>query len=348
MRWPSIKWCLVQTLGVLYVLHFGNGRQHLQKPDTPARSSWDTTRSTTAQIELGRRLFSETRLSRNRRVSCATCHSPRRAFTEGRAISEGLGNYARRRNAPSLVGVTFQRSMDWDGRAGSLEEQLDGVFSAGGDMGHSIGSALKALVSEPTYRAAFVLAYGHTPTTGTLRRALAAYQRTLVFNDSRFDRFYFGGDTAALSAAELRGWALFRTRANCAGCHHVLAYMSDGTPIALFSDQGFHNLGIGFQSGWMSDKGRYAVSRQRRDWGAFKTPSLRNVGLTAPYMHDGSLASLEEVVAFYVRGGTANPMLDATIVQRTMSAEEQRDLVAFLHTLSSEQLLPTARPAKQH
>jgi cytochrome c peroxidase len=143
--------------------------------------------------------------------------------------------------------------------------------------------------------------------------ALVAFQESLIVTESRFDRFYLGGDSTALSATEVRGWRLFRSgRAGCGGCH-VPFPEPGGSGIIVFSDRRFHNLGVGYENGRMEDVGRYGVTRQPRDWGAFMTPSLRNVSMTAPYMHDGSVATLEDVVEFYEKGGVKNP----EIVTRT-------------------------------
>jgi cytochrome c peroxidase len=294
---------------------------------------------TSNKIVLGRALFFDERLSKDGTLSCASCHVPQHGFTEPHAVSHGIGVNARRRNTPTVLNSAFERSLDWDGRAASLEDQVLGVFLPSGDMGIDIGEAVAIVRRDPRYRKLFVGAFDSEPTVDGLVKALAAFQTSLVSGNSRFDRFYFGGDRTALTVAEQRGWALFnKPNMGCAGCHLPLHPDPRGRGAALFTDRSFHNLGVGYKNGRMSDVGRYAVTQNPRDWGAFKTPGLRNVALTGPYMHDGSLATLEDVIEFYVRGGIANPKLDVVIRPLELSASEKADLVSFLRSLTSEEL----------
>ncbi|MFQ5704850.1 MAG: cytochrome-c peroxidase, partial [Gemmatimonadales bacterium] len=176
------------------------------------------------------------------------------------------------------------------------------------------------------------------PDVDALLDALAAFQRSLVVAESRFDRFYLGGDSTALSESERRGWRLFRSaRSGCGGCHVPLPDPG-GSGIIVFRDVRFHNLGVGYENGRMEDVGRYGVTRQALDWGAFVTASLNNVALTAPYMHDGSLATLEDVVEFYAQGGIRNPNIDDVIVRREFTEQDRADLVAFLRALTTDWL----------
>jgi cytochrome c peroxidase len=270
-------------------------------------------------------------------MSCATCHAPSQAFAEPRAVSHGIGARARKRNTPSLLNVAiFRTSFDWDGRAGSLEDQLLGVFSPEGDMGIDARAAIARIVRDPLYVTLFVRAFGRSPDERGMRRALADFQRQLLDGPSRFERYYLHGDSTALDARERRGWELFRSgKTGCAGCHVPLPD-PDGSGYLVFSDDRFHNLGVGYAAGRFDDVGRFGVTREPSSLGAFRTPGLRNVALTAPYMHDGSLATLEEVVDFYVRGGRANPFLDAVILPRALTTRDRAALVAFLRTLTSE------------
>lgn len=297
--------------------------------------------------ELGQTLFFDRSLSLDSSISCASCHDPRHAFTEPHARSRGIGVHARRRNAPSLLNVAFLRTLDWDGRASTLEDQVLGVFTVDGDMGIDVGTAFERVEADPKYAKLFIDAFGRGADTQALVFALATFQRSLLSGTSKFDRYYFGGDTTALADHEKLGLELFIGKGRCEGCHTALATHSEGSGGALFTDMSFHNLGVGYAHGRMNDVGRFAVTRRRSDWGAFRTPSLRNVAMTAPYMHDGSLRTLREVVAFYNRGGNANPNLDRTVGQLGLDLTEQQALVAFLEALTSEALLDTAAVARR-
>ena len=299
------------------------------------------------QSELGRALFFDRTLSKDSSMSCATCHVPEYGFAEPQRVSHGIGPRARRRNTPTLLNVGLQERFDWDGRAASLEEQLLGVFSSLGDMGIDVGAVVARVEDDADYKSWFESAFGRGPDIEALLSALAGYQRTLVVGDSRFDRFYFGGDSTALTASEHRGWKVFIAR-GCTGCHGGFTGDRRGKGITLFTDHRFHNLGVGYQNGRMADVGRYGVTRRPEDWGSFKTPSLRNVELTSPYMHDGSIDTLEGVIEFYAKGGISNPNLDVTIRQRSLTSAERADLVAFLKALTTVELGPVLSSQRRH
>ena len=294
------------------------------------------------EVVLGARLFADVNLSRDSTTSCATCHSPFRVFSEPREVSHGIGLHARKRNTPSLVNVAIRRPpFDWDGRAGTLEDQLRGVFSVDGDMGIDLVSAVAVARNSPYYDSEFRRVYGRPVDVHALAAAIIVFQRTLTILGSRFDRYYLESDSTALSPSEKRGWALFRSnKAGCAGCH--IPFPDPETGIILFEDIRFHNLGVGYNDGRMEDVGRYGVTRRPGHWGSFRTPSLRNVALTSPYMHDGSLATLEEVVDFYAKGGIRNPNLDPVIGRRNLSQQDRADLVAFLRSLTTEWLMDSS------
>lgn len=300
------------------------------------------------QAALGRQLFGDARLSRDSTLSCATCHQPTRAFTEPRPVSHGLGARARKRNTPTLINILLgAQSLDWDGRASDLAEQLQGVFSVDGDMGMDLGEAVRRVRDDSCYRTVFRRAYGREPDAVSLVTSFESFLKSLVVADSRFDRFYLGGQATALDEQERLGWELFRTaRAGCAGCHVPVPDPVSG--VVLFVDSRFHNLGIGYELGWTADVGRYSVTQRQRDWGAFRTPTLRNVSLTAPYMHDGSIATLEEVIDLYNQGGRENPHLDEVIRgPRHLSRAEAATLVAFLKALTAEWLPDSAEVSRR-
>jgi cytochrome c peroxidase len=296
---------------------------------------------TAEKIALGRELFFDERLSRNASMSCASCHDPDHAFAEPDAISHGIGSDARRRNTPSLLNVAFETRLGWDSRFATLEDQVHGVFSESGDMGIGIAKAIAIVGRDREYKRSFVLAFGRKPDVVSFTEAIAAFQRSLLSGNSRLDRYLFGGDSAALSKSERRGLVVFSAR-GCAGCHQLFQRGSlrfDGSAVSFLTDRSRHNLGVGYRNGRMGDAGAYEVTGKPIDFGRFKTPSLRNIGLTAPYMHDGSLATLEEVIEFYERGGNPNPNLDSVIKPRELEVQEKADLLALLRAMTSEPVL---------
>lgn len=258
-------------------------------------------------------------------------------------MSHGLGAASRKRNTPTLVNATvFRSNFDWDGRAATLMDQLRGVFSPAGDMGIDLGEAVERTRSIASYDAEFRRVLGRAVDVEAFVSVLIAFQQSLRIGESRFDRYYLGGDSTALTAAETRGWHLFRSaRAGCGGCHVPLPD-PEGSDIIIFSDNSFHNLGIGYRDGRIDDVGLYAVTHRPSHWGAFRTPSLANVAITAPYMHDGSLGTLEAVIDFYANGGIGNPNLDAVMVPRHLTPRDRADLVAFLGALTTNWLMDTS------
>lgn len=270
-----------------------------------------------ARVELGRRLFHDPRLSRDGSVSCASCHREELEFTDGRQRSVGIGGRIGRRNTPSLLNAAYRRSMFWDGRETTLERQALLPLANPDEMGHTVAGALLRLRADPSYAPAFEAAFGAPEITARdLARALASFQRTLVAGDTPYDR-------GALSPGQRRGQELFEGRARCRLCHEG----------GLFTDGLFHNTGVGF-GGEPRDLGRYEVTGIEADRGRFRTPSLRGVARTAPYMHDGSLATLPDVVEFYDRGAGRNPHLDQLLRPLLLTAAEKADLAAFLASLS--------------
>lgn len=328
---------------------------------------------TVRKVDLGRKLFFDRRLSPNRTMSCAMCHLPEQGFTARElATPAGIEGRSVRRNAPTLLNVAWQKRLFHDGREYSLENQVWGPLLAPNEMGNpSIGYVIERVRGMEDYRGLFEDAFGGQEVSAErIGQALASYERTLVAGNSRFDRWRYGGEAGALGDEEKDGFEIFRGKARCIACHTV------GERNALFTDHGFHNTGIGWRRAFDSpqqtrvelapgvhaelerktiesfseapakDAGRYEITLDPTDRWAYKTPSLRNVALTAPYMHDGSLATLEAVVEFYDRGGIDNPGKSALLGPLGLSAAERGALTAFLKSLTGsgvEALVAEAR-----
>ena len=276
---------------------------------------------TPIKIRLGERLFFDAELSADRRLSCASCHDPARAFTSGTRIAAGVFGRTGARNVPTILNRAYGQSFFWDGRAATLEEQALGPIQNPTEMGLSLSAFTSRLRRSASYRHEFAAAFGETPSATTAARALATYVRAQRVADAPYDR-YRAGDRSALSADAARGLSLFRGRANCSSCHIG----------PNFTDEQFHNTGVSWGSG---DLGRFRVTRRAEDRGRFKTPTLRQLRLTSPYMHDGSFDNLDAVVDFYDAGGNANQWRDIELHPLRLTALEKRDLIAFLLSLSS-------------
>ena len=283
---------------------------------------------TPEKVALGMQLYFDKRLSADGTVSCATCHDPAKHFADGRRTSAGIGGQTGNRNAPTVINSTYSLLQFWDGRAASLEEQALGPI----EMGFTHEAMVSALSAIPAYEASFRKVFGRPMSKEDVGRAIAAFERTIISGDSAWDR-YNRGDKAAMSDAAQRGWTLFSGKANCSQCHAGYT----------LSDSDFHNIGVGMKAA-EPDLGRFKVTGQEADRGAFKTPPLRDVRFTAPYMHDGSVATLEEVIELYDRGGEPNPWLDAKMKPLGLTAQEKADLLAFMHALDGA-AVPTALSA---
>ena len=275
------------------------------------------------RVALGRTLFFDPILSRDQRLACADCHDPARAFTDGRAVSVGVFGRMGTRSVPTLVNRAYGRSFFWDGRTSSLEDQVLRPIQDPKEMDLPLGDVAVRLRRDPAYSAQFQAQFGRIPTHVDLANALASYVRTILSGDAPIDR-YMSGERDALSTQARDGLRIFRGRGNCTACHLG----------PTFTDERFHNTGIAWQDGELLDQGRYNVSGKEEDAGAFKTPTLREVARTAPYMHDGSLATLEDVLEFYDRGGNQNPTLDSELRPLQFAAGEKQALIAFLMSLS--------------
>ena len=319
-------------------------------PDTPA------------QVALGERLFFDRRLSLNRTLSCAMCHVPAQGFAvNDLATAVGIEGRTVKRNAPTLLNVGFLATLFHDARENRLEQQVWGPLLANNEMANpSVGYVIDNLSRWPDYQGRFEAAFGSGPSMESIGHALAAYQRSLVAGGSPFDRWYYGRDEQALERSAQRGFEVFRGPGHCVACHSI------GDKAALFTDQKLHNTGLGFLASMAprgglrksevapgtsinydlaavahsaetppTDLGRYEVTQNADDRWKFRTPSLRNIALTRPYMHNGSLSTLEDVVAFYDGGGVPNELLDPLIKPLHLNAAQRADLVSFLKSLTS-------------
>jgi cytochrome c peroxidase len=277
---------------------------------------------TEERVRLGRRLFFDPILSNDNTVACASCHEPTHGFagTDGKA--RGIRGQRTTRKAPTLFNRAYGTTFFWDGREATLEAQALRPIEDPAEMGSKLADVLKRLRSDKDYTDRFEAAFPDGVTETNLGRALASFERVLLRGDSAVDRFRSKGEHAALTPAEREGLWLYESKARCWRCHSG----------ANFTDERYHNTGVSWGKD-SPDLGRAAVTKRDEDRGKFKTPTLRGVALTAPYMHDGSLATLEDVVDFYNRGGGANPNLDPAIKPLDLSKEEVGALVAFLKAL---------------
>jgi cytochrome c peroxidase len=284
--------------------------------------------------QLGERLFFDPHLSGSGRTACASCHNPDFAFSQPERTSTFDSGRPGPRNAPSVLTAPFMPRLMWDGRFRSLEEQVYGPLSVRGEMGIDIQDAAARLGTEPSYLRQFTSIFGEPPTPAAIASAIATFERSLVSRWSAFDKFSLKGDRGALTDFERFGFELFTGKARCVICHKLPVRGTEG--YALFTDFRFHNLGVGFYRGRFADPGWGAITGRLRDTGAFRTPSLRNVAVTAPYMHDGSLPTLRAVIEFYNEGGQRNPYQTPLLRPLGLSEEEKEALVAFLKSLTTE------------
>jgi cytochrome c peroxidase len=278
---------------------------------------------TPAKVSLGRRLFFETRLSGDNRFSCAWCHNPSLAFTDGLPRASGFGSKELNRHSPTVLNAAYYTTQFWDGRAPSLEEQAKLPILNKEEMNLSADDVPKKLGAIPSYRKQFMEVFGEGPTLDNVAKAIAAYERTLVTRNTPYDR-YMQGNKQALTAQQKRGLILFISRAACSRCHNG----------PNLSNDKFHNISVPPAGPLKEDLGRFTVTRLEADRRAFKTSALRNSALTPPYMHNGAFSTLDEVVDFYNKGGADDSNKDPEIFELHLTTDEQRDLVAFLQALS--------------
>jgi cytochrome c peroxidase len=280
------------------------------------------------KVALGRQLFFDKRLSADGTLACITCHIPARGFSDGRPLSSGLNERKPGRNTPTIVNRAFGRSYFWDGRANSLEEII--LLTLRVQLGSTDDEVVEKFNRIRGYPEQFQRVLSTPVTTDGVVKALATFVRTIFSGNSPFDRFQ-AGDRTALSVEAQRGFKLFKRKAKCTKCHKGFN----------FTDEQFHNTGIGLYDP-DPDLGRYDVTNRDEDKGAFKTPTLRDVSHTAPYMHDGSFGTLEEVIQFYDEGGIKNPYLSEELKPLHLTFQEKGNLLAFLNSLTGEWLTAPA------
>lgn len=294
---------------------------------------WPTdNRYSKEKAELGRLLYFDTRLSADNSVSCASCHEPSKAFTDWSAVSTGIGGQTGGRSAPTVINRAYSTLQFWDGRARTLEDQAKGPLANPIEMTDidDMDEAHKAVIGRirgiPGYETLFKAAFGNEDVTiNHVAKAIATYERTVLSGNAPYDR-YKAGDKTAMSESQVRGMKLFTSdRLKCDSCH--LGFN--------FTDGSYENVGIGMNKP-DPDLGRFVLTGREEEKGAFKTPTLREIEHTSPYMHDGSLATLEDVVEHYNQGGIDNPWLSDRIVPLNLTDQEKADLVAFMKALSGE------------
>ena len=316
---------------------------------------------TPEKISLGQRLFFERRLSVDGTVSCSTCHDPQLAFTDRKPLSVGIKGRVGQRNAPTILNALYNKTQFWDGRVNTLEEQAANPIVNAFEMGHpNLDAAVAQIASVEEYQQAFQRVFGRAANGPDLLRAIASYERAQLSFDSPFD-YFMAGDNNAIDASAKRGWEPFNTQARCNKCHALTDRQRD---VTVFTDNDFHNIGIGIirhnvvglarqaeqliKSGDtaaidraaiqtdMSALGRFLITKKDKDTASFKTPDIRNVLVTGPYFHDGSQATLWDVIDHYNKGdGLQNPYLDEDIQPLALTETDIDDLVAFMASLTS-------------
>lgn len=331
---------------------------------------------TAEKVALGRKLFFDRRLSHNGTISCAMCHVPEQGFTVNEiATAVGMEGRTVRRNAPTIFNTAYFTTLFHDGRDPDLEHQSFGPLTSRVEMSNpSLGYVIQTIRGQRDYDGMFEQTFGGPVSLDRFGQAVAAYQRTVLSANSPFDRWYFGNDQKALSKSAQNGFALFVGKAGCVNCHTI------ADDHAIFTDNQFHNTGIGYFNTFgpqedeievylapgvtgtvtraainevgaekPKDIGRYEVTLDTNDRWKYKTPILRNVALSAPFMHEGSLRTLQDVVIFYNRGGLKNPWLDPNIKPLGMTDDEIQDVVSFLESLTGDnvdELIADARSTK--
>lgn len=334
-----------------------NASEILGLPPVPVP---DDNPQSAGKAELGQLLFNDKRFSSDGTINCASCHRANLAFTDGLPVARGINQQTGSRNAPTIVNAAFYETFFHDGRAGSLEDQALGPFINPIEHGLKDHQFIVDIVrNDADYQKRFKDEFGLSANAieiGVIVKAIANFERTLIAGNSPFDQFFFARNKSAISTSAARGSRIFRRKGNCANCHEI------SWNNALFTDNRFYNIGVGFgklksdinsimaaieqgkslnqlqlTEDQKSELGRFNVTGVIADIGRFKTPTLRNIALTGPYMHDGSVKNLQEVVEYYDKGGEKNRFLDPAIFPLKLTEQEKKDLVAFMESLTSPQ-----------
>jgi cytochrome c peroxidase len=370
MKPAMISICLFVSVFLWTVSPLSQERLPLGLPPVPFPE--DNPQSS-EKIALGKKLFEDKRFSADGTISCAHCHDPAKAFADGLPVAEGIKKLKGTRNSPTVINSAYYTSQFWDGRRLSLEEQAKDPFL--NPVEHGLGEKhgfhdfiLNVIRKDKGYVEEFERVFGVKPEQITIDhvvKAIASFERTVISGDSPFDRYAYGGDKTALSESAIRGLELYKGKARCQECHAI------SENYAIFTDNKFHNLGVGFkkiqprlremvrefnmakQQGRELDKsvltdaevselGRFVVTLKTSDIGAFKTPTLRNIAVTGPYMHDGSMKTLEEVMDLYNKGGEKNPFLGSVRVLN-LTDQEIKDIIEFMKSLTSPEFKNLAK-----
>jgi cytochrome c peroxidase len=288
-----------------------------------------------AKAELGRLLYFDRRLSADGTVACATCHDPKFAFTDGAAFSTGIKSQKGGRSAPTVINRAYSLAQFWDGRAATLEEQAKGPMANPLEMGNTHEALVGNLRKISAYGPLFAKAFGDPAIDiDRVAMAIATFERTVLSGNSPYDR-YKAGRKNAMTAEQVRGMDVYFNKAKCDKCHEGINFTSNS----------YNNIGVGMDKP-NPDEGRFAVTKNPADWGAFKTPTLRDIEKTAPYMHDGSMKTLEEVVDFYNKGGIKNKNLSEDMKELKLTDQEKKDLVSFLKALNGDSWQKIQEPTK--
>ena len=278
-----------------------------------------------AKLSLGKQLYFDGRLSKNNAISCAFCHNPVAGFADPNQTSVGVGGKRGGRQSPTVYNTAFNPFQFWDGRAGSLEEQAIGPIHNPVEMAETHETVVPKIAKINGYKEEFQKVFETGVSLQGIAEAIAAYERTIISTNSAFDKFVLG-DPDAMGEDAQRGMAVFKGKGRCILCHNG----------SNFTDNRFHNLGVPQVGPMEEDLGRYYVTLREHDKGAFKTPTLRSITETAPYMHDGAFKTLEEVIDFFDKGGNPNPQLSPLMKPLGLAPQEKADLVAFLKALTGE------------
>lgn len=315
------------AVGEAGTFHVPSGLPALKYPENNAHSN--------ERVELGKLLYFDKRLSSDNTISCASCHDPAKGWSNDADVATGVGGKKGGRNSPTIINSAYSGAQFWDGRAVSLEEQALGPIQNPIEMNMTLEAVVKKLKAIKGYEQPFQAAFGDAEITPErIGRAIAAYERTILSGDAPYDRFK-AGDKTALNESATRGMKLFFGKAVCSSCHAG----------PNFTDNAYHNVGVGMDQP-NPDKGRAAISGLEGDTGAFKTPTLREIARTGPYMHDGSQKTLLDVVKHYNKGGVDNPYLDEEIFPLKLSEQDMQDLVEFMKTGLSSESYPNHKAPK--